>query len=163
MTSHTFIFVHMLHLICSDPDVITNFVYGRSHHRSNKLHDSVPAPGAAGWVMNELFIEHFLRRQFAWYNGELFLEDIPDTCKVIICLSEKDEIMSAPKVKTYIDIVNGDNPNSKGVTASRTLQKGGSTLSSASDNSTQKPIDLIYWQGDGMGHGESFRCCLFVM
>ena len=43
-------------IILSDPDVITNFVYCRSHHRDTKLHDSVPDIGAAGYVMNELFI-----------------------------------------------------------------------------------------------------------
>jgi len=46
------VLVDPVSIILSDPDVITNFVYGRSHFRNNKLHDSVPNPGAAGFVMN---------------------------------------------------------------------------------------------------------------
>jgi hypothetical protein len=172
--------------IClSDPDVITNFVYGRSHHRGNKLSDSVPSPGAAGFVMNELFIEHFLRRQFAWYNGELFLEDIPDHCKIIVCLSDRDEILNAQKVKAHIDIYNGNSPklpkcmkhlkekeskSPDSVMARVTnpsVTKGGSTLSSVSSSASlagslvesagRQKLDVIYWEGEGMGHG----CCLF--
>ena len=154
-------------IILSDPDVITNFVYCRSHHRDTKLHDSVPNPGAAGYVMNELFIEHFLRRQFAWYNGELFLQDIPEHCKVIVCLSDKDEICNAQKVKAHIDIYNGETPavprcmKHLKESANAAPPGNGSSLSASSscaslkDAAGKNKIDVVYWEG--VGHGS----CLF--
>lgn len=162
-------------IILSDPDVITNFIYCRSHHRDSKLHDSVPEPGAAGYVMNELFIEFFLRRQFAWYNGELFLEDIPEHCKVVVCLSDKDEICNAQKVRAHIDIYNGDTPSlPRCMTHFKKTEEGttanpppsGSSLSSNSSASSislaescyggkKNKIDVVYWEG--VGHGS----CLF--
>lgn len=168
-------------ILLSDPDVITNFVYCRSHHRDTKLHDSVTVPGAAGWVMNELFIEHFLRRLFRWYNGELFLEDIPEHCKIVVCLSDGDEILNAQKVRAHVDIYNGNTPtiprdmlylredgdgsptpadaNTK--TDNPSISRGESVLTSASSASLEsagrQKLDMIYWEGEGVGHGS----CLF--
>lgn len=52
-------------------------------------------------VQSELWIEHYLRRNFSWYNSELWLDDLdrlhPDA-KILIAISEKDEILSATKV-----------------------------------------------------------------
>jgi len=157
-------------ILLSDPDVITNFVYSKM--RVSKLHDSVPVLGAAGYVMNELFIEHFLRRQFAWYNGELFLEDIPDHCQVIVCLSDRDEILNAQKIKAHIDIHNGNTPSvprcmkylkesTSPNSSPRVVKKAGSTVSSSTSTmsleSAANKVDLIYWEGEGVGHGY----CLF--
>ena len=160
-------------IMLSDPDVITNFVYCRNHHRNTKLHDSVPEPGAAGYVMNELFIEHFVRRQFAWYNGEFFLDDIPDHCKVIVCLADRDEILNAQKIRAHIDIFNGDKPKLpkcmrylKETTSPKQLvyskvessvSTASSTSSSSSAESNRNKVEMVYWEGEGVGHGH----CLF--
>ena len=52
-------------------------------------------------VQSELWIEHYLRRNFSWYNSELWLDDLdhlhPDT-KIVVAIAEKDEILSASKV-----------------------------------------------------------------
>jgi pimeloyl-ACP methyl ester carboxylesterase len=42
-----------------------------------------------------------LRRHFAWYNSELWLEDVD--CPMLIGLSEKDEIIHSRKVKQEIE------------------------------------------------------------
>jgi dienelactone hydrolase len=59
-------------------------------------------PIKIGVVSNELFTEHYLRRHFAWYNSELWLEDIPEHTKVLVCLSEEDPIVPAQKVQQEI-------------------------------------------------------------
>ena len=52
-------------------------------------------------VQSELWIEHYLRRNFSWYNSELWLDDLdhlhPDA-KIVVAIAEKDEILSASKV-----------------------------------------------------------------
>jgi len=48
---------------------------------------------------SEICIEHYLRRHFAWYNSELWIEDIPDHIQTSVFISEKDEIIDADKVK----------------------------------------------------------------
>jgi pimeloyl-ACP methyl ester carboxylesterase len=98
-------------VLLSEPDVMTNFLYARK---------ALQRRGKIGVVANELFVEHYLRRQFAWYNSELWLEDIPSHCKVVVCLSDKDEILNAHKIKREIDI--------------QLSEKGGK-------------LDLILWEG----------------
>jgi len=50
-------------------------------------------------VQSELWIEHYLRRNFAWYNSELWLDQhIPPHADVIIAISGSDEILSPSKV-----------------------------------------------------------------
>ena len=95
-------------ILLSEPDVMINFVYSRRQI----------VPLSAGEIdrtkiqlvaSSELFTEYYLRRHFSWYNSELWLEDIPDDVQVLVCISEHDEIISAPKVKKEIEIHN--NPN----------------------------------------------------
>ena len=81
-------------VLLSEPDVMNNFLYSRKAIRGRGI----------GVVANEIFVEHYLRRQFPWYNSELWLEDIPSHCKVIVCLSDRDEILNADKIKREIDI-----------------------------------------------------------
>ena len=50
---------------------------------------------------SELFTEYYLRRHFAWYNSELWLEDVD--CPMLIGLSENDEIINATKVKQEVE------------------------------------------------------------
>jgi dienelactone hydrolase len=65
-----------------------------------------------------------LRRDFAWYNSELWLEDIPPHCKVVVCLADKDEVLNAEKIKREIKI--------------HLEEKG-------------REMDLILWEGAGHG------------
>ena len=80
---------------------------------------------------SELFIAHYLRRKFAWYNSELWLADIPHDVKVLVCLAEHDEIVNAPKVEReileHIDQSKA-NPSSPSV------------------------VEMIFWKGVGHGH-----------
>jgi len=121
-----------------------------------------------------LFVEHFLRRQFAWYNGELFFEDIPDYCKLIVCLSDADQICNSQKVKAHIDIYNGETPeiprcmkylkqdsstetattNTDSSARSSRDSSSGSSSSRALGGSKNK-IEVVYWHD--LGHGS----CLF--
>ena len=55
---------------------------------------------------SEIFIEHYLRRNFAWYNSELWLEDIPHHIDTTIYVAEKDEIFNAKKVGIEIERIN---------------------------------------------------------
>ncbi len=81
----------------SEPDVMINFLYNREALQKKNKKSKI------GMVANELFIEHYLRRQFSWYNSELWLDDIPRDCKTIVCLSENDEILNASKVKREVE------------------------------------------------------------
>ena len=75
--------------IClSEPDVMHNFLYKRD--------------GRLRVLSDEIFTQHYLRRHFAWYNSELFLEDLPKEAKVLVCLSERDRIVPVRKVKQQI-------------------------------------------------------------
>ena len=67
-------------------------------------------------VQSELWIEHYLRRNFSWYNSELWLDDLdrlhPDT-KIVIAIAEKDEILSASKVLAEAERYGAKNENLK--------------------------------------------------
>ena len=82
--------------IClSEPDVIQNFLYKRHIYYINKM------PIELG-ISNEIFTQHYLRRHFAWYNSELWLEDLPKQAKILVCLSEEDSIVPVQKVQQQI-------------------------------------------------------------
>lgn len=55
-------------------------------------------------VANETFIEHYLRRHFAWCNSELLLDDIPRESKATICIAGADEILNTHQVKQEVEI-----------------------------------------------------------
>lgn len=88
------VLVDPVSVLLSEPDVMSNFLYTRKAMQRRSI----------GVVANELYVEYYLRRQFAWYNSELWLEDIPSHCKVVVCLSDQDEILNVSKVKREIDI-----------------------------------------------------------
>ena len=71
-------------ILLSEPDVMRNFLY---------------TPGLIRWAAaSELFIEQNLRRNFSWYNSELWLDGkIPTT----LTLSGRDEIVPAAKVAAH--------------------------------------------------------------
>jgi len=58
----------------------------------------------------DLVLEHYIRRQFPWYNSELWLEDIPDDVHVIIGLAGKDPIICTQKVTQEIEAFCATNP-----------------------------------------------------
>lgn len=82
-------------ILLSEPDVMINFLYARTVNHIRMVASS------------ELFTEYYLRRHFAWYNSELWLEDLcrllQPNAQILVCLSEHDEILNAPKVKKQID------------------------------------------------------------
>ena len=77
-------------ILLSDPDVMVNFLYADEISKIRMVASS------------ELFTEYYLRRHFAWYNSELWLDAIPDTCQLLVCLAENDEIINAKNVKREI-------------------------------------------------------------
>ena len=81
--------------IClSEPDVMYNFLYNPNTRLNKRLPLAV--------ISKELFVQHYLRRHFAWYNSELWLEDLPEQAKVLVCLSEWDPIVPVHKVKQQL-------------------------------------------------------------
>jgi pimeloyl-ACP methyl ester carboxylesterase len=75
-------------IMLSEPDVMVNFLYAEELDKIRMVASS------------ELFTEYYLRRHFAWYNSELWLEDVVSkkNCNILVCLSEDDEIVNTPKV-----------------------------------------------------------------
>mmetsp|Transcript_31095 Transcript_31095/g.75154 ORF Transcript_31095/g.75154 Transcript_31095/m.75154 type:complete len:582 (+) Transcript_31095:185-1930(+) len=86
------VLVDPVSILLSEPDVVQNFLYQRNCLRKKKM------PIKIGVVSNEIFTEHYLRRHFSWYNSELWLEDLPDHAKVLVCLSGEDSIVPSQKV-----------------------------------------------------------------
>jgi pimeloyl-ACP methyl ester carboxylesterase len=80
-------------ILLSEPDVMVNFLYSQEVDKIRAVASS------------ELFTEMYLRRHFAWYNSELYLEDVSklDGCRMVVALSGKDEIINATKVKQEIE------------------------------------------------------------
>ncbi len=76
-------------ILLSEPDVMVNFLYAEELDKIRMVASS------------ELFTEYYLRRYFAWYNSELWLEDI--NCPMLIGLSENDEIINSRKVKQEVE------------------------------------------------------------
>eukprot|EP00978_Attheya_sp_CCMP212_P005541 scaffold12435_cov51-Attheya_sp.AAC.2 len=85
-------------ILLSEPDVITNFLYSSGKHGAqNSMMDKI-------WIVaQELFIEYYLRRHFAWYNSELWLEDVASHTHVVVCLALGDEIIDGHKVKRHVE------------------------------------------------------------
>jgi pimeloyl-ACP methyl ester carboxylesterase len=115
-------------ILLSEPDVMNNFLYCRQVHsipNSTKLEtirQSIHRTKIRLLASSELFTEYYLRRNFSWYNSELWLDDIPPGVQVVVCLAENDEIINASKVKQEVTLHN--------------------------EHSDQK-IKLVYWEGVG--------------
>jgi pimeloyl-ACP methyl ester carboxylesterase len=77
-------------ILLSEPDVMTNFLYNVDVSKIRMLASS------------ELGIQVYLRRHFAWYNAELWLQEVPSHIAVGVALSEHDEILNAPKVRAEL-------------------------------------------------------------
>jgi hypothetical protein len=87
-----FVILDPVTILLSDPDVMINFLYTDTNSKIRMV------------AASELFTEYYLRRHFSWYNCELWLEDLPETTQVLVALSERDEIVNAPKVKEAIQM-----------------------------------------------------------
>lgn len=98
-------------ILLSEPDVVTNFLY----KRTADAFDNNRIKGEGGSVSysfvellnrlkirllasSELGIEWYLRRNFAWYNSELWIEDIRKGTEISVFVSELDEIIDPEKV-----------------------------------------------------------------
>ncbi len=73
-------------ILLSEPDVMVNFLYAQEMNKIRMVASS------------ELFTEYYLRRHFAWYNSEMWLEDLKEHHKLVVCLSAEDTIINAKKV-----------------------------------------------------------------
>ena len=121
------VLVDPVSILLHEPDVVTNFLYKRKmeelkQHETDPVLSSnnVGGPNSSiigseqfktgqrfarkkqsniRVVANEIFTEYYLRRHFAWYNSELWLDDIPPDVKVLVCLSERDQIVATDKVR----------------------------------------------------------------
>lgn len=113
-------------ILLHEPDVVVNFLYtrnpdnedtynGRPDSLVGKLirffHESKIQVVAS----SELFVEYYLRRNFAWYNSELWLEDIPKDTKVLVALAKNDEIVNAKKIEREISRLGSSHGNIKNI------------------------------------------------
>ena len=80
-------------LLLGLPDVCYNFL----HKQPRTVMEYLLHYGGS----TEITIHHTLRRQFWWYEGQLFLDEIK--CPVFIGLSGNDEIVPSPVLKVYIE------------------------------------------------------------
>lgn len=129
-----FVLIDPVTILLSEPNVMVNFVYSR--HESDRRHavmDKIQL--VAG---SELFTEYYLRRNFSWYNSELWLEDVGKHTEVLVCLSERDTVLHAPNVK-------------------REVEAHAYNRSAGGDGA----MELIYWKGvdhgDCMSNRKSWR------
>jgi hypothetical protein len=90
---------------------MTNFLYNIDMSKIRLLASS------------ELFTEYSVRRGFAFYNSELWMDDLPESVQPIVALSENDEIVNVQSVRDYLDVCHADNPRN--------------------DN----PVKLLFWEG----------------
>jgi pimeloyl-ACP methyl ester carboxylesterase len=106
------ILIDPVSILLSEPDVVTNFLYNRT---ADAFNNYCCIKGEDGGICcsfvellnrlkirllasSELGIEWYLRRNFAWYNSELWIEDIPTCTEISVFVSELDEIIDSKKV-----------------------------------------------------------------
>ena len=117
-------------LLLSETDIICNFVCER---RFWEILSSFLVHFVAS---TEVFVEWYLRHQFFFYNGELWLDgsneasgSVLDHVKVMVCLAKNNAIVNAERVKDYIHMCNEER------------KKEG-----------KQNVELVYWKD--MGHVE---------
>jgi hypothetical protein len=84
--------IHLLDpvtILLSEPDVMNNFLYNREISKIRMV------------AASELFTEMYLRRHFAWYNAEAWIDEKSDYL-LTVALSGCDEIVNSPKVAAYL-------------------------------------------------------------
>lgn len=88
---HQIVLLDPVAILLSEPDVMVNFLYAQELNKIRMVASS------------ELFTEYYLRRHFAWYNSEFWLEDLKKHQKLLVCLSEQDQIVNAKKVRQELE------------------------------------------------------------
>lgn len=88
---HQVVLLDPVAILLSEPDVMVNFLYAQELDKIRMIASS------------ELFTEYYLRRHFAWYNSELWLQDLKEHHNLLVCLSEQDEIINARKVREELE------------------------------------------------------------
>ena len=73
----------------SEPDVMVNFLYTEEIDKIRMVASS------------EIMTQSYLRRHFAWYNSELYVEDVK--CPMLVFCSDQDEIVNSEKVKQEME------------------------------------------------------------
>ena len=71
----------------AESDSMINFLY-------NRRFDKVRVAAST-----ELFTQMYLRRHFAWYNSDLWLDEVK--APVVVALSGQDTIVAAHKVRKH--------------------------------------------------------------
>lgn len=133
------------------------------------------------WIIHvaaarEVTISHTLRRNFWWYNNDLWLENIPHHIGVVVGLATHDEIINPKALQEYvrncrnarIAVLNGDaipaNTVAKSVRETNERSSALATAASFSDLSKLKQapapvvtkevamIECLIW--DGFSHGQ---------
>ena len=89
-------------ILLSEPDVMANFLYAGECTLYNPIHIM---------ASSELFTQLYIRRYFAWYNSELWLDGLPSETKVLVCLSSNDAIVNTGKVTDELKRMRFDNVN----------------------------------------------------
>jgi pimeloyl-ACP methyl ester carboxylesterase len=72
-------------VVLSEPDVMVSFLYSEGIDKIRIVASS------------EIMTQSYLRRHFAWYNSELYVEDVK--CPMLVFCSEHDEIVNSENVK----------------------------------------------------------------
>ncbi len=92
-------------ILLSNPDVVLNVLYnGGEDCAGEENFQKIAKRHIINLVASsELFIGNYLRRHFAWYNSELWIEDIPEHVDVHIYLAENDAIINANEVRQELD------------------------------------------------------------
>jgi pimeloyl-ACP methyl ester carboxylesterase len=89
-------------LLLSDPTIVRNFLYA-------EVKSEIFAMAAT-----EVFTQYYCRRHFAWYNNELWLEDVPEDIPISIVMGGKDEIVDGPSIRSHVLKFHQENPDRPG-------------------------------------------------
>jgi hypothetical protein len=89
-------------LLLSEATIVRNFLYA-------EVKSEIFAMAAT-----EVFTQYYCRRHFAWYNTELWLEDIPEDIPISIVMGGLDEIVDAPSIRSHILMFHQENPDRPG-------------------------------------------------
>lgn len=166
------VLVDPVSILLHEPDVVTNFLYkpkvspttmttttGSSSGMGKGKPTLKKKRSSVGVVSNELFIEHYLRRHFAWYNSELWLDDLPPDVKVLVCLSEQDQLVSAHKVQGELNRVLSARAAAAATAAVADVManlNGSHTVHVPESNGTSSDalsnIEVLVWEGADHAH-----------
>jgi len=81
------VFLDPVTILLTTPDVMNSFLYSMKCAKVRL-------------VASELLVQNYIRRHFPYYNSDLWFEDLPtEDCQVLVCLSECDDVIDAPKVR----------------------------------------------------------------